>query len=116
MLRITATEGLDFLRTNRATLAQQYDPQLVEMLISGMQVRVARQEDDAQTEERDARRLEPAAIQGRVELRRKMIGYQRDILMRERDRGTIDEEVMRDVLRGLDAEELALDTSLLHRA
>ena len=33
------------------------------------------------------------------------------MLIRERDAGTIDEEVMREVLLGIDAEEFALDTS-----
>lgn len=32
-------------------------------------------------------------------------------MLRERDAGTVDEEVMRRVLLGLDAEELAMDTS-----
>jgi hypothetical protein len=34
-------------------------------------------------------------------------------VLRERDAGNLDEEVMRRVLLGLDAEELAMDTSAL---
>jgi len=33
------------------------------------------------------------------------------VVLRERDAGALDEEVMRRVLLGLDAEELAMDTS-----
>lgn len=114
MLAITMTEGVDYLEANQEMLSQHYDPKLITLLLSSMSLRLARQEDDARAEEQEDRGLDRAAQQQRLELRRKMIRHQRDILVRERDRGTIDEEVMRDVQRGLDAEELALDTSLLH--
>ncbi|USQ81740.1 cation:proton antiporter [Ornithinimicrobium faecis] len=114
LLTITMTEGIEHLETNRAELSERYDPKLIALLVNSMNLRLARQEDDARTEEAEDRGLDLAAQQARLELRRKMIRHQRDILVRERDRGTIDEEVMRDVQRGLDAEELALDTSLLH--
>lgn len=114
LLTITMTEGIEHLETNRAELSERYDPKLIALLVNSMNLRLARQEDDARTEEAEDRGLDRAAQQARLELRRKMIRHQRDILVRERDRGTIDEEVMRDVQRGLDAEELALDTSLLH--
>ncbi|RFA20632.1 cation:proton antiporter [Subtercola boreus] len=50
-----------------------------------------------------------------TELRRELIGYRRSIVLRQRNAGELDEEVMRSVLRGLDAEELALDTSTVTR-
>ena len=34
----------------------------------------------------------------------------RDILLAERDAGNLDEEVMRELMAAMDAEELALDT------
>jgi CPA1 family monovalent cation:H+ antiporter len=34
----------------------------------------------------------------------------RDILLAERDAGNLDEEVMRELIAAMDAEELALDT------
>ena len=47
-----------------------------------------------------------------VELRRQVIEARRRILLRERNKGALDEEVMRDLMRGLDAEELALDRTI----
>lgn len=114
LVRITMAEGIEYLEEHRQELAERYDPKLIALLLKGMRVRIARQEDDARTEAQEDRTLDHQAQQERFALRRTMIRHQRDILVRERDRGTIDEEVMRDVLRGLDAEELALDTSLLH--
>lgn len=114
LVRITMTEGIEHLEEHRDELSERYDPKLVELLLKGMRVRLARQDDDARTEAQEDQGLDRQAQRERYELRRKMLRHQRDILVRERDRGTIDEEVMRDVLRGLDAEELALDTSLLH--
>ncbi len=114
LVRITMTEGMDYLEEHREELSERYDPELIDRLMQGMQVRIARQEDDARAEAAEDRRLDERGMRFRGELRRKMLRHQRDILVRERDRGTIDEEVMREVLKGLDAEELALDTSVLH--
>jgi monovalent cation/hydrogen antiporter len=41
-----------------------------------------------------------------------VLAARRDFLLRERERGAIDAEVMREVMHGLDAEELALDRSV----
>lgn len=114
LLRITMTEGIDYLEAHRDELSERFDPQLVDRVLQAMRVRVSRQEDDARAEAQEDRQLDRRGLQYRGELRRKMIRHQRDILVRERDKGTIDEEVMREVLKGLDAEELALDTSILH--
>jgi hypothetical protein len=48
-------------------------------------------------------------------LRKEILRFRREVLVRERDAGTIDEEVMREVLLGIDAEEFALDTSSVVR-
>lgn len=45
-----------------------------------------------------------------VALSKGWLAMRREVLIRERDAGTLDEEVMRDLLMALDAEELALDT------
>ncbi|KQO84379.1 sodium:proton antiporter [Frigoribacterium sp. Leaf263] len=46
-------------------------------------------------------------------IRRELLAKRREVVLRERDAGNLDEEVMRRVLLGLDAEELAMDTSAL---
>lgn len=114
LVRITMTEGIEHLEEHRAELSERFDPKLVELLLKAMRVQLSRQEVDARTEAREDHGLDPHSQRERFQLRRMMLRHQRDILVRERDRGTIDEEVMRDVQRGLDAEELALDTSLMH--
>ena len=48
-------------------------------------------------------------------IRRELLQKRRDVVLRERDNGNLDEEVMRRVLLGLDAEELAMDTSAVSR-
>jgi Na+/H+ antiporter len=48
-------------------------------------------------------------------IRRELLEKRREVVVRERDAGNLDEEVMRRVLLGLDAEELAMDTSAVAR-
>lgn len=48
-------------------------------------------------------------------LRREMLGVRRTVLVTERDAGRVDEEVMSQVQRELDAEELAMDNSWASR-
>ncbi|QWT23499.1 sodium:proton antiporter [Subtercola sp. PAMC28395] len=50
-----------------------------------------------------------------TELRRELLDHRRSIIIRERNNGELDEEVMRSVLRGIDSEQLALDTSAMTR-
>ncbi|GAB2969038.1 cation:proton antiporter [Frigoribacterium salinisoli] len=59
---------------------------------------------------RRRRRAEPRAHQ---QIRRELLARRREVVLRERDAGAVDEEVMRQVLLGLDAEELAMDTNAL---
>ncbi|MCU1480200.1 MAG: sodium:proton antiporter [Subtercola sp.] len=50
-----------------------------------------------------------------IELRSQLLDHRRNIAVRQRNSGELDEEVMRSVLRGIDAEQLALDTSTFTR-
>ncbi|OMH23582.1 Na+/H+ antiporter [Tersicoccus phoenicis] len=67
---------------------------------------------DAEEESATASATAAAAFEG---LRRDLLRIRRDVLMDERDAGTIDDEVMRQVLLEIDAEELAMDHSWLAR-
>lgn len=113
VMRITAAEGIEFLESKREQLAAKFGTERIDRMLELMRTRADRQEDDARKEVVDDALGRPA-VGDVAELRRKLIRHQREILMRERDSGTIDEEVMREVLKGLDAEELAMDTSILH--
>ena len=55
------------------------------------------------------------AARALASIRRELLQKRRDVVLRERDAGNLDEEVMRRVLLGLDAEELAMDTSAVSR-
>ena len=59
----------------------------------------------------------PARLPARgvAAIRRELLQRRRDVVVRERDSGNLDEEVMRHVMLGLDAEELAMDNSALSR-
>ncbi|GAA4669473.1 cation:proton antiporter [Frondihabitans cladoniiphilus] len=65
----------------------------------------------------DPRLVRPARSNARAlaSIRRELLEKRREVVLRERDAGNLDEEVMRRVLQGLDAEELAMDTSAVSR-
>jgi CPA1 family monovalent cation:H+ antiporter len=54
-------------------------------------------------------------VRALASIRRELLEKRREVVVRERDAGNLDEEVMRRVLLGLDAEELAMDTSAVSR-
>ncbi|ARC56525.1 putative Na(+)/H(+) exchanger [Frondihabitans sp. 762G35] len=54
-------------------------------------------------------------VRALASIRRELLQKRRELVLRERDAGNLDEEVMRRVLLGLDAEELAMDTSAVSR-
>lgn len=69
--------------------------------------RVERDTDEAQQVEDAAAR---PSYDDLVALSRGWLQVRRDILLAERDAGNLDEEVMRELMTAMDAEELALDT------
>ena len=69
--------------------------------------RVGRDPDEAQKVEDAASR---PSYDDLVALSRGWLQVRREILLAERDAGNLDEEVMRELLTAMDAEELALDT------
>ncbi|MFJ6532699.1 cation:proton antiporter [Microbacterium sp. NPDC091662] len=69
--------------------------------------RVEKDTDEAQKVEEAASR---PSYEDLVALSRGWLQVRRDILLAERDAGNLDEEVMRELIAAMDAEELALDT------
>lgn len=112
LMRITLAEGIEYLEEKQSELVAIHDPELVDRLVRMLHLRAEQQQQEAQLDQSVAE-VEASHVQDFRELRRKLLRHRRAVLVRERDRGTIDEEVMREVLNGLDAEELALDTSNL---
>lgn len=109
--RVALREGLDFAEEHRDDWVDAYGAVVADRVLHMMRIQNARFEAQSTEDERDDTRFDPADL-ARVEaLRREIIRFRREILIRERDAGNIDEEVMREVLLGLDAEEFALDTS-----
>ncbi|QTV79123.1 cation:proton antiporter [Microbacterium sp. NIBRBAC000506063] len=66
--------------------------------------------DDLRETKKEASDAAAPSFADYVALSKGWLAMRREVLIRERDAGTLDEEVMRDLLTALDAEELALDT------
>ncbi|MEL5990765.1 cation:proton antiporter [Microbacterium phosphatis] len=102
--------GKAYLRAHRERWIQKYGPESVarfdELALS--LVRVERGRDRA-AEVFEAGEGSPS-YQDVVALRRGWLECRRATLIEERDRGNLGEEVMRELMTALDAEELALDT------
>ena len=104
--------GFDQVDSSIALLKKQYERQVTVLL----------EENELDEQELDAPGLDDAEAQlprlsgpQLTDLRRELIDYRRAIMLRQSNAGELDEEVMRSVLQGLDAEELALDTSTVTR-
>ncbi|TWX37351.1 sodium:proton antiporter [Frigoribacterium sp. ACAM 257] len=119
----STAETLEHVEARRAAWTAQYGPELTERAIQAATARLVRQNDalrrgaveDASDRtvtgaERDRRREVPRAIS---RIRRELLDKRREVVLRERDAGALDEEVMRHVLLGIDAEELAMDTNAM---
>jgi len=125
-LRLFATstaETLEHVEARRGAWSAQYGPELTERAIQAATARLVRQNDalqrgavedasdrDVTGAERDRRREVPRAVS---HIRRELLDKRREVVLRERDAGALDEEVMRHVLLGIDAEELAMDTNAM---
>ncbi|MDF2442692.1 MAG: monovalent cation/hydrogen antiporter, partial [Subtercola sp.] len=104
--------GLDELNGSIAILKEQYERQATVLLDENELDQQDIDAPDLDTAQAEKPRLSGPQL---TSLRRELIGYRRSIVLRQRNSGELDEEVMRSVLRGLDAEELALDTSTVTR-
>ncbi len=101
--------GKAFLAEQRALWEQKYgeiDLRAFDAFAKRM-TRVETDTDQAQETEEAAAR--PSA-EDLVALSRGWLQVRREVLLEERDAGNLDEEVMRELITAMDAEELALDT------
>jgi len=117
-------ETMAHVADRRAAWEQRWGPELTERAVQLSTTRLLRQNEALQrtalddADERGAsgataaqRARRRAAPQALGSIRRELLAKRREVVLRERDAGNLDEEVMRRVLLGLDAEELAMDTS-----
>ncbi len=117
-------ETMAYVAERRAEWEKRWGPELTERAVQLSTTRLLRQNEALQrtalddADERDAsgataaqRARRRAAPQALGSIRRELLAKRREVVLRERDAGALDEEVMRRVLLGLDAEELAMDTS-----
>ena len=128
-LEIFATsteETMAYVERRRPVWEERWGAELTDRAVRSTTTRLLRQNEALQrtavddADEREAngptddqarrRREAPHAI---GTIRRELLAKRREVVLRERDAGNLDEEVMRRVLLGLDAEELAMDTSAL---
>lgn len=101
--------GKEFLAEKRVEWEQKYgevDLSVFDAFTKRM-TRVERDTDEAQEAEEAVAR---PSYDDLVALSRGWLQVRRDILLAERDAGNLDEELMRELMTAMDAEELALDT------
>ena len=119
----STSETLAYVEDRRPAWEQLYGRELTERAVQLTTARLVRQADALQrgavedaedrepsSAEKDRRRAVPRAV---GQIRRELLAKRREVVLRERDAGKLDEEVMRQVLLGLDAEELAMDTNAM---
>jgi NhaP-type Na+/H+ or K+/H+ antiporter len=117
----TTEAAIELLDKRRPEWAKQYGDQSVDAVVSRLKSRLQRQAEvfrqDAMEEETEERNA-PARLRGSQiqDIRRELLDRRREIVLEERERGNLDEEVMRRVLVTLDAEELAMDSAQASRS
>jgi NhaP-type Na+/H+ or K+/H+ antiporter len=105
----TKAAGREFIAHKRTSWEQKYgaaDLAVFDRFASRM-ARVEKDTDQAQQVEDAANR---PSYEDLVALSKGWLHVRREILLQERDAGTLDEELMRELIAAMDAEELALDT------
>ncbi|KAB1658703.1 MULTISPECIES: cation:proton antiporter [unclassified Pseudoclavibacter] len=111
LLRTSLAEATDFVKKREGNWRKKFGDEAVDRAITNIESRLSRIEHQLDAAEHQ----EVTALASRhiTELRRQVLRTRREILLRERNAGHIDEELMREVMAGLDAEELALDESVV---
>ncbi|PZE81335.1 sodium:proton antiporter [Curtobacterium sp. MCBD17_032] len=117
----TTEAAITLLERRRPVWAEQYGHEAVDSVVNRLKARLERQVEtfrrDAEEEEDEERnapmRLRGAQIQ---DIRRELLDRRREVVLEEREKGNLDEEVMRRVLVTLDAEELAMDSAQASRS
>ncbi|MFD5226308.1 cation:proton antiporter [Microbacterium sp. NPDC058342] len=104
--------GKAYLRDMRRTWAQEHGEESLAMF-DAFAKRLIRVESDAETSQAD---LRPRfTYEQFLAMSKEWLSVRRQLLLEERDAGNLSEEVMRELITAMDAEELALDTRVATR-
>ena len=110
--------GLEYLREKQAEWHSRYGPGFAEKFdrmaesLTRMSTEAERAQDAAESVEfdGDVRDVARPGAEELTDLARGWLEVRRAVVLEERDTGNLNEEVMRELIVALDAEELALDT------
>lgn len=117
----TTEAAIELLEKRRPAWSKQFGDEAVNSVVNRLKARLERQAEtfrrDAEEEE-DEERNAPVRLRGSQiqDIRRELLDRRREIVLEEREKGNLDEEVMRRVLVTLDAEELAMDSAQASRS
>jgi CPA1 family monovalent cation:H+ antiporter len=117
----TTEAAVALIDERRDAWAEQFGHDAVDAVLTRLKARLQRQADtfrqDAEDEDLEERAA-PTRLRGDQlqAIRRELLERRREIVLAERERGNLDEEVMRRVLVTLDAEELAMDSAQASRS
>ncbi|ALX65684.1 cation:proton antiporter [Microbacterium sp. XT11] len=105
----TREAGKEFIAAKRVEWEAKHGPMDLRVFDAFAQ-RMARVEKDADEAQQVEGTVARPSYDDLVALSRGWLHVRREIVLAERDAGNLDEEVMRELLTAMDAEELALDT------
>ncbi|MGN8050014.1 cation:proton antiporter [Curtobacterium sp. 22159] len=117
----TTEAAIELLERRRPDWSERYGAEATDTVVNRLKARLERQAEtfrrDAEEEE-DEERKAPVRLRGSQiqDIRRELLDRRREIVLEEREKGNLDEEVMRRVLVTLDAEELAMDSAQASRS
>lgn len=106
----TKLVGKEYLQGQRAAWEEKHGPADLALFdaFTKRMTRVERDTDEAQETEEAA--VTRPSYEDLVALSKGWLHVRREILLEERDAGNLDEELMRELITAMDAEELAMDT------
>ncbi len=117
----TTRAAIELIEQRRAEWGERFGVEQTDAFVARLKARLERAAEtfrqDAIEEETEDQQL-PSRLRGvqMQDIRRDLLDRRREIVLEEREKGNLDEEVMRRVLVTLDAEELAMDSAQASRS
>ncbi|MFS0729885.1 sodium:proton antiporter [Curtobacterium sp. 1P10AnD] len=117
----TTRAAIDLIEQRRPEWGERFGVEATDVFVARLKARLERAAEtfrqDAVEEETEDQQL-PSRLRGSQmqDIRRDLLDRRREIVLEEREKGNLDEEVMRRVLVTLDAEELAMDSAQASRS
>ncbi|MEK6345529.1 MAG: cation:proton antiporter, partial [Curtobacterium sp.] len=117
----TTRAAIELIEQRRPEWGERFGVEATDVFVARLKARLERAAEtfrqDAVEEETEDQQL-PSRLRGSQmqDIRRDLLDRRREIVLEEREKGNLDEEVMRRVLVTLDAEELAMDSAQASRS